>query len=562
MATPRTASCSPRSSSGWPSGWAPRRRWRGASRTTGCSARGSSQRASRWCWSSLAPHLFLAIAAVMLVGGVRGHRVPHRAHDHRHAGRRRDPRPGQRVRPDDRAAHAARLAVGRSADRRAGGHRARSARSRSTAPGSSCSRAVSSRRPSARSPTARWTTGAPPRCCPICSPRCAGASRARARALLVGGRGHRRRGGGRRRPPGWPARLRAAGPHRRRARGRGRRSRALDGRAAGGVAVRVPRAGAGRGGDPGRPGRARGPARARGGRAGRRRPVPGRAARAVRRRRRTALDPGELEDLAVWATGRLRPDVSVLLDRAPIGRSSRPASGLAGEEHVRVRRLLTHMAAAEPHRYVVVDADGPADEVAERDRRRARPAAAARPAPAEAAGRRHAVALVVTLGRRHRPDRRRGTVRPSRCSASDTGRSTGRRRARSPTPIRAPKPLRSRRPADGPVAPAAGPPLADTNPVVTTISEPPPRGRHRLGRRHRPHARSPQPRRLHRRTARGSDRRTAPELRPSCADHDPAVATPQRTQTGAAKRERLGRGRRPARGRRRAAPGGGGARRR
>ena len=43
-----------------------------------------------------------------------------------------------------------------------------------------------------------------------------------------------------------------------------------------------------------------------------------------------------------------------------------PASGLAGEEHVRVRRLLTHMAAAEPHRYVVVDADGPADEVAER----------------------------------------------------------------------------------------------------------------------------------------------------------------------------------------------------
>ena len=31
-----------------------------------------------------------------------------------------------------------------------------------------------------------------------------------------------------------------------------------------------------------------------------------------------------------------------------------------------MRRLLTHMAAAEPHRYVVVDADGPADEVAER----------------------------------------------------------------------------------------------------------------------------------------------------------------------------------------------------
>ncbi len=77
------------------------------------------------------------------------------------------------------------------------------------------------------------------------------------------------------------------------------------------------------------------------------------------------LDPGELEHLAVWATGRLRPDVSVLLDRAPSGGVA-PASGLAGEEHVRVRRLLTHMAAAEPHRYVVVDADGPPDEVARR----------------------------------------------------------------------------------------------------------------------------------------------------------------------------------------------------
>jgi dTMP kinase len=33
---------------------------------------------------------------------------------------------------------------------------------------------------------------------------------------------------------------------------------------------------------------------------------------------------------------------------------------------VRVQRLLTRMAAAEPHRYVVVDADGTPDEVAER----------------------------------------------------------------------------------------------------------------------------------------------------------------------------------------------------
>ena len=125
------------------------------------------------------------------------------------------------------------------------------------------------------------------------------------------------------------------------------------------------RAGVGGGGDPGRPGRARGAARARGGRAGRGRPVPRRATRPVRGRDGRRRIPDELEDLAVWATGRLRPDVSVLLDRAPVD-GAPSASGLAGEEHVRVRRLLTHMAAAEPHRYVVVDADGPAHEVAER----------------------------------------------------------------------------------------------------------------------------------------------------------------------------------------------------
>jgi dTMP kinase len=77
------------------------------------------------------------------------------------------------------------------------------------------------------------------------------------------------------------------------------------------------------------------------------------------------LDPGELESLAAWATGRLRPDASVLLDRAPV-EAAPQAGGLAGEEHVRVQRLLTRMAAAEPHRYVVVDADGLPDEVAER----------------------------------------------------------------------------------------------------------------------------------------------------------------------------------------------------
>ena len=85
-------------------------------------------------------------------------------------------------------------------------------------------------------------------------------------------------------------------------------------------------------------------------------------------RMRAELDARELESLTAFATGRLRPDVSVLLDRAPAGPGAAagdPAS-LPGEEHVRVRRLLTRMAAAEPHRYVVVEADGSVEQVADR----------------------------------------------------------------------------------------------------------------------------------------------------------------------------------------------------
>ncbi len=82
-------------------------------------------------------------------------------------------------------------------------------------------------------------------------------------------------------------------------------------------------------------------------------------------RTRDELDPGELDSLALWATGRLRADVSVLLDRAPA--AAEPAAPrMAGVEHLRVQRLLTRMAAAEPHRYLVVDADGTPDEVAGR----------------------------------------------------------------------------------------------------------------------------------------------------------------------------------------------------
>jgi dTMP kinase len=67
----------------------------------------------------------------------------------------------------------------------------------------------------------------------------------------------------------------------------------------------------------------------------------------------------------------------VLLDRAPpppAGEPLRRTEPMAmGEEHVRVQRLLTRMAAAEPHRYVVVDADSSPEVVAERVRDGLRP---------------------------------------------------------------------------------------------------------------------------------------------------------------------------------------------
>jgi len=75
------------------------------------------------------------------------------------------------------------------------------------------------------------------------------------------------------------------------------------------------------------------------------------------------LDAKELEGLADWATGRLRPDVTVLLDADP---GDRAAGSISVEEQWRVQSLLSEMAAADPDHYVVVDGDGTEDEVAER----------------------------------------------------------------------------------------------------------------------------------------------------------------------------------------------------
>ena len=74
-----------------------------------------------------------------------------------------------------------------------------------------------------------------------------------------------------------------------------------------------------------------------------------------------------MEGLADWATARLRPDLTVLLDRDP-QHPRHDSARSATEHHWRVQHVLTEMAAADPDRYVVVDADGEPDEVAERVR--------------------------------------------------------------------------------------------------------------------------------------------------------------------------------------------------
>ena len=78
----------------------------------------------------------------------------------------------------------------------------------------------------------------------------------------------------------------------------------------------------------------------------------------------------ELEGLVDWATGRLRPDITVLLDRNPDGFGSVTAPrGLTDlDHHWKVQKILTEIAAANPDRYVVVDADDTPDTVATRVR--------------------------------------------------------------------------------------------------------------------------------------------------------------------------------------------------
>jgi dTMP kinase len=91
------------------------------------------------------------------------------------------------------------------------------------------------------------------------------------------------------------------------------------------------------------------------------------------------LDPAEIRSLSDWATEGLAPDLTVLLDlpwevaRARLDGARTRYDRLeaeAGEFHERVRRAYLDIAAAEPERFVVVDATLPVEEISARIRER------------------------------------------------------------------------------------------------------------------------------------------------------------------------------------------------
>jgi dTMP kinase len=82
------------------------------------------------------------------------------------------------------------------------------------------------------------------------------------------------------------------------------------------------------------------------------------------------LDPDGLERVARWATGDLRPHLTVVLDLEPTAGLGRFAGrdrieGESLEFHQRVRQAFLDFAAAEPDHYLVLDARADRDEIAE-----------------------------------------------------------------------------------------------------------------------------------------------------------------------------------------------------
>lgn len=94
------------------------------------------------------------------------------------------------------------------------------------------------------------------------------------------------------------------------------------------------------------------------------------------------LDPKEVRDLSLWATENLLPDLTVLLDldestgRVRLDESRTRYDRLEAEAddfHARVRAGYLTLAAAEPERFLVLDATLPVDELAARIRDRVSP---------------------------------------------------------------------------------------------------------------------------------------------------------------------------------------------
>lgn len=84
------------------------------------------------------------------------------------------------------------------------------------------------------------------------------------------------------------------------------------------------------------------------------------------------LDLGTLRDTMEFATHGIEPDLTVLLDvdlevaRARLGDQMDRIEGAGADFHQRVRQGYLELAAADPDRWVVIDADGTVDEVAAR----------------------------------------------------------------------------------------------------------------------------------------------------------------------------------------------------
>lgn len=90
------------------------------------------------------------------------------------------------------------------------------------------------------------------------------------------------------------------------------------------------------------------------------------------------LDVAEVEAVARWATGDLRPHLTVVLDLEPQAGLDRftgrdRIEGQSLDFHQRVRQGFLDLAGADPDHYVVLDARGPIDDIARAIRDRVEP---------------------------------------------------------------------------------------------------------------------------------------------------------------------------------------------